>query len=41
MDRKQIARIVVVLVCVAVGALLLYTGGAALMQMIRAHMGMG
>ncbi len=41
MDRKQIVKVVIVLVCVAVIALLLYTGGAGLMQMIRAHMGMG
>jgi predicted small integral membrane protein len=39
MRSKQMVTIIVLLVCIALVAVLLYVGGAGLIQMLRAHMG--
>ena len=39
MRSKQMVTLVVVLACVALVVVLVYVGGAGLLQMLRAHMG--
>jgi hypothetical protein len=39
MRSKQMITFVAVLACIALVAVLVYVGGAGLVQMLRAHMG--